>query len=277
MKKRKAIKIVTTWIMILVSVVMVVPLVWMISASCKVEQDVFAYPIQWIPKRFNFINNYRTVIVENEFFRNYLNSFIITAGVVILVLVFGSMCAYAFAKIEFQGRTFLFMFMLSFMMIPPQLTLIPRFMIVNYMKLYDTLLALILMGSFSVSGVFMIRQFIVSIPDSICESAKVDGASHWTIFLRIVFPMCKPALATQGILSAVWTWNDYQGPLVFLGSKEKFTVQLAVQQFAQSDGLTPIYSLIMAGATIAVLPLIIIFIVFQSQVIDGIAVGAVKG
>jgi multiple sugar transport system permease protein len=276
-KKTNIVRIITTVVMFAVSIAMLLPLVWMVSASCKVEQDVFAYPIQWIPKQWNAVQNYRTVILENQFFKNYVNSFIQTGGVVVLSLTLGSMCAYAFSKIKFKGSEKLFLGFLALMMIPPQLTLVSRFIIVQKIHLYDTLLVLILMESFSVYGVFLLRQFMISIPDSICESARMDGAGHFTIYSQIMLPMVKPALATLGILKTVWAWNDYQGPMVFLSSSDKFTVQLAVQQFAQADGMTPVYSLVMTGAVIATVPLIIIFIMFQSKVIDGIAVGAVKG
>lgn len=276
--RRKTIqKVVLTAIMAVLSLFMLLPLFWMISASFKIEADVFAYPIQWIPKTWNIVNNYSTVFLKNRFFLNYINSFIYSGGTVLLSFVLCSMSAYAFSKIKFKGRDGIFLFLISLMMVPAQLTLIPRFMIVQEMGIYDTLLALILMESMSIYGVFLLRQFMFSIPDSICESAKIDGAGHVQVFFLIVFPLLKPALATLGILKAVWSWNDYQGPLVFLNSSNKFTVQLAVQQFAQSDGLSPVYSLIMAGAVISTIPLIIIFMMFQTQVIDGIAVGAVKG
>ncbi len=276
-KKTDGFKLAMTLLLAVVSVGMLLPLGWMLSASFKVEADVFSYPMKWIPETWNAVENYREVILNNQFFKNYVNSFIVTGSVVVLSLLFSSMCGYAFAKIKFCGSEKIFLFLLTLMMIPPQLTLIPRFMIIQKLHLYDTLLSLILMETFSIYGVFLIRQFMVTIPDSICESAKIDGAGHAVIFTRIVFPMMKPALATLGILKTVWTWNDYQGPLVFLTSKSKFTVQLAVQQFSQADGMTPVYSLVMAGAVIATLPLIVMFIAFQSQVIDGIAVGAVKG
>jgi multiple sugar transport system permease protein len=266
-----------TILMTIIAFFMLLPLLWMVSASLKFESDVFVYPIKWIPERWHAIENYRTVIVKNSFLKNYMNSIIHTSGVVILSMIFGSMCAYALTRIVFPGRDIIFKIMLAMLMIPPQLTLIPRFMIVMKLGMYDTLTSLILMESFSIYGVFMLRQFMISIPNSLCESAKIDGAGHMRTYLSIILPLMKPALATLGILKTVWTWNDFQGPLVFLSSKSKFTVQLAVQQFALSDGLTPIYSLIMTGSVLATIPLIIVFIIFQSQVVEGISLGAVKG
>ncbi len=276
-KKLDIRKLLCTVIFTGLSFCMIMPILWMISASCKVEADVFNYPIEWIPRHWNAVANYSTVLLENRFFLNYVNSFIQTGGTVVLSLLAGAMCAYGFTKIRFPRRDSLFLAFVALMMIPPQLLLIPRFVIAQKLHLYDTLTILILMESFSVYGVFMLRQFLMGIPDSICEAARIDGASHAAIFTKIILPMMKPALATLAILKTVWSWNDFQGPLVFLRSSEKFTVQLAVQQFAAADGLSPIYSLVMAGAVVATLPLIIVFILFQSQVIDGIAVGAVKG
>lgn len=271
------VKLSVSVLMVILSLAMLIPLAWMLSASFKVEADVFEYPIRWIPKTWNAVNNYRTVVIENNFLGNYWNSMVQTGGTVLLSMVVGSLAAYGFIRVHFAGRDKLFLFLLTMMMIPPQLTLIPRFMIITKIGLYDTLLSLILMEGFSVYGVFLLRQFMMGIPDSICEAATIDGAGHFTVFARIVFPMLQPALATLAILKTVWTWNDYQGPLVFLRSSDKFTVQLAVQQFALADGLTPIYSLVMTGAVIATVPLIVVFIIFQAQVIEGVAVGAVKG
>lgn len=266
-----------TIIFAFLSIVMILPIIWMISASCKTEVDVFSYPIQWIPKTWYAYENYHKVMVENQFFLNYINSFIQTAGTVVLSLFIGSMCAYGFTKISFKHRDKFFLAFIAMLMIPPQLLLVPRFFIAQQLHLYDTLTILILMESFSVYGVFMLRQFMTGIPNSIVEAAKIDGSGHFTIFLKIIMPMMKPALATLAILKTVWAWNDFQGPLIFLRSSNKFTVQLAVQQFAAADGMSPIYSLIMAGAVIATVPLIVLFIIFQSQVIDGISLGAVKG
>jgi multiple sugar transport system permease protein len=274
-KKNNISKLLLSIGMALYSLIMLAPFAWMISASFKPEMEVFNYPIEWIPRHWNLVDNYYTVIVRSKFFVNYYNSVLYSAGTVVLCFIVTSMCAYAFSKIRFRFRDQLFLGYLSLMMIPPQLTLVPRFMIIMTAGLYDTLTALILMEAFSIYGVFLLRQFMITIPDSICESAKIDGASHFQTYTRIVFPMIKPALATLGILKFVWSWNDYQNPLIFL--KTKLTIQLGVQQFAANDGLSPIYSLVMAASVLATIPIIIVYIIFQKYVVEGMTVGAVKG
>lgn len=164
---------------------------------------------------------------------------------------------------------------LATMMIPPQVTIVSQFIITREIGLYNSHTGLVLMLAFSVYGVFLLRQAMLAIPESLSESAKIDGAGHVTIFFQIILPMVKPSLATLATLKFVWTWNDYQTPLVFLNSRELYTIQLGMKQFASESG--SYYSLIMAAAVSAILPLIIVFLFCQRFVVDGIATGAVKG
>ncbi len=269
-------KLILTAVFWLIGISMLLPLVWMISASFKVEADVFNFPIQWIPKRFNIIENYKTVWGEEyNFALYYWNSIKVTILATAAQLFVSAMGAYGFSKIYWKNRDKVFLLYLATMMIPPQVTVVSRFIINKTLGLYDTHLGMILMLAFSVYGVFLLRQAMVGIPESLSESARIDGAGHFTIFMKIIMPLIKPSLATLGILKFVWTWNDYQMPLVFLKSREKFTVQLGMRQFASEAG--NYYSLIMAAAVSAILPLVIAFLLGQRHVIDGIASGAVKG
>lgn len=269
-------KIILTALFWLIGISMLLPLVWMISASFKVEADVFNFPIQWIPKRFNIVENYKTVWGEEyNFALYYWNSIKVTILATAAQLLVSAMGAYGFSKIYWKNRDKVFLLYLATMMIPPQVTVVSRFIINKTLGLYDTHLGMILMLAFSVYGVFLLRQAMVGIPESLSESARIDGAGHFTIFMKIILPLVKPSLATLGILKFVWTWNDYQLPLVFLKSREKFTVQLGMRQFASEAG--NYYSLIMAAAVSAILPLVIAFLLGQRHVIDGIASGAVKG
>lgn len=269
-------KIILTALFWMIGISMLLPLVWMISASFKVEADVFNFPIQWIPKRFNIIENYKTVWGEEyNFALYYWNSIKVTILATAAQLFVSAMGAYGFSKIYWKNRDKVFLLYLATMMIPPQVTIVSRFIITKVLGLYDTHLGMILMLAFSVYGVFLLRQAMVGIPESLSESARIDGAGHFTIFMKIILPLVRPSLATLGILKFVWTWNDYQMPLVFLKSREKFTVQLGMRQFASEAG--NYYSLIMAAAVSAILPLVIAFLLGQRHVIDGIASGAVKG
>lgn len=276
LNRRILLRLIVTAILLALAISMLLPLIWMISASLKFESDVFNFPIDWIPKRFNAINNYKEVLSSKyNFVLYYWNSIKVAVFATFLQVTFSAMGAYAFTKINFPFKNGLFMLYLITLMIPEQVTIVPRFMVFKYLNLYNTHLGLIVMLSFSVYGVFLLRQFMVTIPLSLSEAAKIDGAGHFTIFMRIILPMTKPAIATLGILKFVWTWNDYQNPLVFLYSEELYTLQLGMRQFATESGV--FYSLVMTSAVLAIAPLFIMFIIGQKYVIEGISMGAVKG
>lgn len=275
-KKAKYSKLILTVIMMLFALTMVLPFFWMISSSCKIEKDVFTFPIQWIPSKWNLINNYKTVWgSQYNFGLYYWNSIKVTLLTTFFQVVISAMAGFAFAKLDFKFKNQLFLLILATMMIPEQVTIVPQFMILNKLNLYDTHAGLVLIGSFSVFGIFFLRQYMLSIPESIMEAAKIDGASYFTIFLKIIIPITKPALATLAILKFVWTWNDYMHPLIFLNSQKLFTIQIGIKSFV-TDFSTD-YALMMAAAVSATLPLIIVFLIGQKSVIEGITNGAVKG
>ncbi len=275
-KKWNGTKIVLTVIFWVIGLSMLVPLLWMISTACKMEADVFNFPIQWIPPRWNLKENMKEVWGGTyNFGLYYLNSIKVTVGATILQVFVSALGAYGFSKVHFKGRDKIFLAYLATMMIPPQVTIVSQFIITREIGLYNSHTGLVLMLAFSVYGVFLLRQAMLAIPESLSESAKIDGAGHVTIFFQIILPMVKPSLATMATLKFVWTWNDYQTPLVFLNSRELYTIQLGMKQFASESG--SYYSLIMAAAVSAILPLIIVFLFCQRFVVDGIATGAVKG
>lgn len=275
-KRGKLVRILVTVLCVAIGVTMLLPLLWMISTSFKYEADVFTFPIQWIPQRTVGFDNYKEVWGDTyQFGLYYWNSIKITVISTALQLLISAMGAYGFTKIRFKGRNALFLLYLATMMIPHQVTIIPQFLVLRELKLYNTHLGIILMLTFSVYGVFLLRQNIMGLPDSLCESAKIEGAGHLQIFWYIILPLLKPALATLAILKFVWTWNDYQTPLVLLSSRELYTIQLGMKMFATESG--SYYALIMAAAVSATIPLILLFLVGQKYVIAGIASGAVKG
>jgi len=262
--------------MMLFALTMVIPFLWMISSSFKIEKDIFTFPIQWIPQKWNLINNYKTVWgSEYNFGLYYWNSIKVTVLTTFFQVAISALAGFAFAKMDFKFKNQLFLLFLATMMIPDQVTIVPQFMILNKLNLYDTHAGLILIGSFSIFGIFSLRQYMISIPDSIMEAAKIDGANYFTIFLRIIIPISKPALATLAILKFVWTWNDYMHPLIFLNSQKLFTIQIGIKSFVTD--FSSDYALMMAAAVSATLPLIIVFLIGQRSVIEGITNGAVKG
>ncbi|MGM0876209.1 MAG: carbohydrate ABC transporter permease [Bacillota bacterium] len=262
--------------MAVVGLLFLLPFVWMVSASFKLEEDVLAFPIEWIPTTWNAVENYSKVwFGDKSFLLYYWNSFKVTILTTLTSVFVSSLAAYAFAKVKFKGRDIIFLIVLATYMIPPQSILVPQFLLYKWIGLFDSHLGLILLNSFSVFGTFMLRQFFLGISDEIVESAKIDGAGHFRTFFYIALPLVRPAIATYAILRFIWTWNDYQYPLIFLRSEELFTLQLGIAQFADAHGT--IYTLMMTGAVSAIVPLLIVFIIGQKHVIEGISLGGVKG
>ncbi|WP_299092447.1 carbohydrate ABC transporter permease [uncultured Metabacillus sp.] len=267
---------ITTIIVFLVSILFLLPFAWMLSTSFKIEADVFTFPIQWIPKRWNGFNNYNEVwFGDYPFYIYYWNSIKVAVTTTIISCIVSALAAYGFSKVNFPAGKWLFIIVLATYMVPPQASLVPQFILYRNIGLFDSHLGLILLGSFSVLGTFMLRQFFMGIHNEYIDAAKIDGAGHWRIFWSIALPIVRPAVATYAILRFIWTWNDYQNPLIFLRTDALYTIQLAMQKFTTING--EFYSLIMAAAVSAILPLLIIFIIGQKQVIDGIALGGVKG
>ncbi|WP_110945141.1 carbohydrate ABC transporter permease [Paenibacillus phocaensis] len=269
-------KIVITALMGALSVMFLVPLIWMISAAFKYEKDVMRFPIQWIPEKINVAYNFKEVWMGRvPFYDFYFNSFQIAILTTCITLVISSMSAYALTKIHFKGRSLVFAALLSFMIIPDQATLIPRFLLIRWFGLYNTHAAIILMSMFSIYFTFLLRQFMHGVSDEYIEAARIDGAGHLRIFASIMVPLCKPVLATVAIIKFIWTWNDYQNPLIFLLDKDLYTIPLGMTLFR--DDYTNNYAIMMMAALSAIVPLVIVFIALQKQVINGIALGGVKG
>lgn len=269
-------KLVMTVMMVIIGIIFLMPFLWMISASLKVEEDVLTFPIQWIPQNWNVVENYKEVWTGSmPFLLLYWNSIKVTVLTTLISCTVSCLAAYGFAKINFKGRDLLFLIVLATFMIPPQTLLVTQFLLYRWIGLYDTHTGLILLNSFSVFGTFMLRQFYLGISNEIIESARMDGAGHFRIFASIALPLVRPAIATYAILRFIWTWNDFQNPLIFLRSQELYTIQLGVQSFSDQHG--SVYSLMMAASVSAILPLLIIFIIGQKNVIEGIQLGGVKG
>lgn len=267
-------KLLWTIIMALLGILFILPFFWMISTSFKFETDVFKFPIEWIPSKWNALENYKEVWT-GDFVQYYLNSIYITISTTVINVFVCALAAYGFSKLRFRGRDAMFVLVLALYMVPPQASLVPQFLLFNWLNLIDTHAGLILINSFSIIGAFMLRQFFMGVNNEFLESGRMDGAGHFRSFFQIALPLIRPGIATYAILRFIWTWNDYQYPLIFLKSKELFTIQLGIRLFGDQYG--DVYSLMMAGAVSAILPLLIIFAIGQKQVIEGISLGGVKG
>lgn len=258
-----------------VAIGFLIPLFWMLSASLKTAANVLDYPIKWIPEVFHW-ENYGKIWTNGQapFTRLYFNSLIITITALVGQLLFASMAAYAFAKLDFFGKNILFFALLASMMIPTESTIIPQFMLFKTMGLYDNILSIILPGWFNVTTIFLLRQFYMSLPDDLMEAAKLDGASHFTIWRSIYLPLTKTALISAGLLAFITIWNSYLQPLVFLVSEKNYTVPLGIRFWLVDDARE--YNMVMAAAASAIIPIIAIVIACQKHIVQGIAMSGSK-
>ncbi len=258
----------------LVAIIMIIPFLWMLSASFKLKNEIFSVPIQWIPETFH-LDNYDEVLNKINFPTYFLNTAKITVSITLLQVITCSMAAYAFSKLKWPGRDVVFLLYLGTMMIPWHAIMIPQFVIIQKLGLYDNHLALILTGAFSVFGVFVLRQNMVSIPDSLCEAAKIDGCSPFGIYTKIIVPLTKNGILTLIVLTFNAVWNDYMGPMIYLDTDSKRTIQLGLATFKRQYDAN--YGAIMAGTVISLIPIVVIYMIAQKYIVDGIAYSGVKG
>ncbi|PLR90017.1 carbohydrate ABC transporter permease [Bacillus sp. T33-2] len=259
---------------IFVSFLMVLPFIWMLSASLKAESEIFGFPIKWIPETFQW-SNYMDVWTRVPFHIYYLNTLKIAVVTTALVIINSSLAGYAFAKIKFPESNRLFFIYVATMMIPYQVMMIPQFMLMKELGLVNSHWSLILLGAFNPFGVFLFRQFFLSIPDELLEAARIDGLSEFGIYWKIILPLSKPAIATLVIFSFMHSWNDFLGPLIYLTSDHLYTLQLGIQHFITQYNTE--YSLLMAAAVSAVIPTIIVYFLAQDHFIKGVANTGIKG
>ena len=261
-------------LLILLAVIMLVPFIWMITASLKMNKDIFVIPYQWWnpePKWSNYLDIWTKIPLA----KYALNTVKLTIIVTILQIITSSFAAYAFAKLQFKGRDILFLAYIATIAVPWQVYMVPQFIFMRSLGLADTHLAIIILQAFSAFGVFLMRQFYEGIPDSLCEAARIDGMSEYKIYAKIMLPLSKPALSTLTIFTFVATWNDYLGPLIYLKSQEKKTIQLGLKMFISQYSSD--YGLIMAGSGLSLIPVIIMFLILQKYFVEGVATTGLKG
>jgi multiple sugar transport system permease protein len=252
------------------SAVAMLPFAWMLSSSFKLDTQVFVYPIEWIPKNPRWIN-YTRLFERFNFFMYFRNTLFVSVMITAGTLVTSIMAAYSFAKIQFRGRDKLFLLYLSTLMIPWQVIMIPQFLIVNGMHLNDSHMGLIITHIFTPFGVFLLKQFFMSVPNDYVEAAKIDGYSELCICFSIIVPMSKPALTSLVLFTFMGSWNDYLAPLIFLKNKNLRTLQIGLHYFQGEHEVQ--WSLLMAGAFVSMIPVMLFYIFAQKQLIAGMASG----
>lgn len=272
-KKEKGLKAIMMAILITVCIIIVLPYVWMLSNSFKSTKETLTDARHFIPRNFT-LQGYQSVLFESPFFKWLLNSTLIAVIVVFVVLFSSTLVGYIFARYNFKMKKFLFMVLLATMMVPAQTTMIPAFLLINKMGLYDTLWAVIIPTCISAFGIYLCKQFCEEIPKELLESARIDGASDFIIYLKIVLPQIRPAIGALAIFSFLECWNDYLRPLLYLSSTDKMTLPLALSYFSTSHSSN--LSATMAAAALIMVPTAIVFMIFQKQFVKGIAMTGMK-
>ncbi len=275
--KKKAIlsKTLIYILLIVIALCMLIPFLWMFSAAIKPDREVFRMdPFVFIPAAPKW-DNYIKIWTKIPFLKFVENTVFLTIVVTFLQLLTSSFAAYSFAKLHFKYKNGLFLAYIATIAMPWQVYMVPQFIMMRSFGLNDKLTAIICLQAFSAFGVFMMKQFYEDIPDDLCEAARIDGMSEYQIYAKIMLPLSKPALSTLTIFTFVATWNDYLGPLIYLKTEAKKTIQLGLKMFISQYSSD--YGLIMAGSILSLIPVLIVFLCLQRYFVEGVASTGIKG
>ncbi|GAE33953.1 carbohydrate ABC transporter permease [Halalkalibacter akibai] len=259
------------------AVAMLGPLVWMLSTSLKNNRDTLIMPPKWIPDPFVW-TKYIEIWEKAPLHLGFINSLKIAIPIIVIGSFATSLAAFAFAKMKFKYKQGIFLMLLATMMIPFPVVMIPQFLVFSQIGWIDTLLPLVVPAMLgNVFMLFFLRQYLNGISDALIEAAKIDGSSMFGIYWKIILPIIQPAIAAQVILWFIGVWNDYLGPLIYIFSREKMPIQLMIANFNAYYAIQNDFPLIMAASLVAMVPIIIVFVIFQRQIIESVAVSGIKG
>jgi multiple sugar transport system permease protein len=258
-----------------IAALVIAPIVWALSTSLRSPAQAFTNPPQWIPTHPTW-SNYSSVFSELPFGSFLLNSVLITGAIVVAQLITACLAGYAFARLEFRWRDGLFWGVLATMMVPIQATIIPVFLLVKDLGLSDTRTSLVMPVVGTAFGTFLLRQYFLQMPKELGEAAIVDGATQWQVFRRIYAPLARPPLATLAVLTFAAYWNEFFRPLIFLSSQSKFTLPLGIVTLQGYLG-TGSVSVVLAGVVLSLVPTLVVFLIAQRRLVEGLTFGAVKG
>lgn len=265
------------WLYLLLTLALllvITPFIWMVLGSVKTNAELRQVPPTWLPESLSF-DNFRDLFSRMNFGRYFLNSTVVAVAVTAGNLLFCSAVGYALAMLDFRGKRTIFVLIMATLMIPGVVTFVPLFVLVANMGLVNTLPGLILPFLVGPFGVFLMRQFILGLPRDLVEAARIDGAGELTIFARVIMPLLGPALATLGILTFLGSWNNFLWPLVVATGERSYTLPVALALVSTGQNQTN-YGLLLAGATVVVVPVLIVFLIFQRRFIQGIATTGLK-
>ncbi|MFD7658534.1 carbohydrate ABC transporter permease [Actinosynnema sp. NPDC059797] len=261
-------------VLVVAAAALLLPFFWMISSSLKTDNAVFSIPVSWFPDSPQWAN-YVEIWRASDLLGWLKNTAFLSVVVTALQLFTGSFAAYGFAKTRFPGRNLLFVLYIGTIAVPWQAYMIPQFIMMSEAGLTNTPWAIVALQAFGAFGVFLMRQYYLTIPDELCEAARVDGLSEYGIYFRVVLPLSVPALASLALLTFVTTWNDYLGPLIYLRDRDLWTIQLGLKTFVSEYNAE--HALIMTGSVLSVLPVAVVFLLGQKYFVQGIATSGLKG
>lgn len=272
-KKRRS-AIAAEMILIAGSVFMIIPFLWMVLTSFKTYKETVKLPVQWFPAEWKF-DNYVEVLKQLDFLRYYRNTILVTVTTLVAMTFIAALASYAFARMKFPGKNFLFGILLIVYMVPPQMTMIPKYMMITKLGWVDTLAGIVVPNIFSVYTMFMLRQFFMSVPVDFDEAAKLDGCSFFGIFWKIDLPLIRNGLIAITVLNLLWSWNELLWPLIATSTDKMRVLSVAIATLNNSDGSQ--YQLLMAAGVLAILPMLVIYAVCQEYFMEGIMTSGVKG
>jgi ABC-type glycerol-3-phosphate transport system permease component len=275
--RQRALVMLSTLLLLLGATLMLAPLVWMVSTSLKDEGDVFLIPVQWIPKRILW-SNYPEALTFVPYGRYFLNSVVVTGLAVFGTVLSSSLVAFAFARLRGPGKNLLFIILLSTLMLPGEVTLVPIYLLFRNLGWLDTYFPLIVPSWFGANAfyIFLLRQFFLTLPTELDDAAKIDGASLLHIYARIVMPLSKPALATVAIFSFFDNWNEFLRPLIYLNTSEKYTLPVGLRLYLSTLANSH-WNYLMAATLVAIIPPLVLFFVSQRFFIQGAVLTGLKG
>lgn len=249
------------------------PVLWIVISSFKTNNDLYSFPPKFWPSPITF-EHFTAAFEKGNFGRYFINSTIVTISSTILLLLINSMAGFALAKYKFKGDTILLVGFISTLMIPLEVIMIPIFKVLSFLGMFNTLLALIIPPAATPTGVFLIRQYLLTVPDELLEAARMDGATEWRIYSQIILPLCKPILAVLAIFSFMWRWDDFLWPLIGISDPSLYTIQLALSNFIGEFNVD--WGSLLAMSVITMIPVLVVFIIFQRQFVSGMVTSGMK-
>ena len=270
----KVSKILLNIALLMTCLLYLLPLAWLLLSSVKPGSELFSYPLTILPEMWQF-SNFIDAWQRLDFFKYFQNTFFVATISTVLTIFISATCGYALAKYDYKWLKFFFLCMLATTMIPTEVVMNPTFVVIRELGLYDSLAGIILPTINTATGIFMFRQFFSTVPDDMLESARIDGASEGRIFFSIMFPLARPIVITLAIFSFQWRWNDYIWPLIVLNDQNKFTLQVALRSIVGAEYIN--WTMLLSASVLSIIPMVILFLVFQRYIIGSDSSSGLKG